>query len=170
MGFNFILPLRIAQGVLALIVLGLSAYYTTFLRNTTYAGGPFLLFCSIWTFLALGYLVAAPLWIQAIHNMWAVLGVEIATTLLWFIGFIVAASEFPGMLCDNFDGTGSYNCPGLGSGKGATALGAFEWALFVATLVLCIVEIVRHKKGRGGDGEMAGDMQYDAGYPGVDWT
>lgn len=34
--------------------------------------------------MALGYLVAAPLWLPSIHNEWVVLGVEAVTWILWY--------------------------------------------------------------------------------------
>jgi hypothetical protein len=45
----------------------------------------------IFTFLALGYLVAAPLWVQSIHNEWAVLVVEAVTWVLWYDSRVINA-------------------------------------------------------------------------------
>ncbi|KAJ9641827.1 hypothetical protein H2199_005040 [Coniosporium tulheliwenetii] len=71
MAFNFTLPLRILQALFALIV--------------------FLLFTSIWTLLALIYLIVAPARFPQYAHKFGILGVEAVTMLFWFAGFIAAA-------------------------------------------------------------------------------
>ncbi|KKZ63202.1 hypothetical protein EMCG_02407 [[Emmonsia] crescens] len=129
---NIILGLRGAQGLLAIIILGLTGY------AINRAGGysdevNFLLFNSIWTLLiAVPYLVLSPLYIPKIAHKYALIAVEAVTLLFWFAGFIaVAAILPPSQLCKH-----SAICKAL---QAATVFGAFEWLLFVATTVLVVV-------------------------------
>jgi hypothetical protein len=92
--------------------------------NAYYYASPsqanFLLFCSIWTILALIYLILAPLRIPSLAHKYAILGVDAVTMLFWFAGFIAFA-----VLIDDW---------GYGSRWGycrvsqaAVAFGVFEW-------------------------------------------
>lgn len=157
-----VLGLRIAQAVLAVIILGLSAYglffpvpqpslpipshppgpsqhpgYGTSIppdTNTStvanwwsghwHVGSPsevnFLLFCAVWSLLALLYLILVP-WRFSdtmAHHKFAILAAESVTTLFWFAGFIALAVFLTGRVC-----FGSV----CSAAKAATVFGAFEW-------------------------------------------
>ncbi|KAI5813009.1 membrane-associating domain-containing protein [Pyronema omphalodes] len=163
MGFNFILPLRVVQGVLALAVLISASVFVSADKNGS-GEGSFMIFNPIFTFLALGYLVAAPLWVQSIHNEWAVLVVEAVTWVLWLAGFAALAAAIPGMYCVN---TGDQLCAALSAGKAATALGAFEWLAFSGSLGLTIHAIIQSRRGGAEEGDMEGQNMEEQQYPQV---
>ncbi|PUU80919.1 marvel domain-containing protein [Tuber borchii] len=95
---NPILLLRVIQGVLALIVLGVAAYVVDSFGGTSDAAN-FLVFDAVWTFIALGYVVVTPMFFPNFHNRWAVLGVEAITMVFWFAGFIALAVNINQMIC-----------------------------------------------------------------------
>ncbi|KEQ98988.1 hypothetical protein AUEXF2481DRAFT_85851 [Aureobasidium subglaciale EXF-2481] len=133
---NFVLPIRIAQLILALLVLGTSAYVAS-----SYNHSPseinFLVFTSIWTLLALIYLSLTSWKLERFAHPWIICGVESLTMLFWFAGFI-AAAVFLGDLT---------TCAGkaCGSAKAATVFAAFEWVLFAVTTALAVMAVL----GRG---------------------
>lgn len=94
MAFNtiVILPLRIAQAVFAFLILILLSYSA---HNWSYYGTPsqmaFLIFCAVWTLLALVYLVLAPMKMQQYAHKYTILAVEAVTMIFWFAGFIAMA-------------------------------------------------------------------------------
>ncbi|KAK4990269.1 hypothetical protein LTR66_001706 [Elasticomyces elasticus] len=134
MAFNFTLPLRIAQALFAIIVFALTAFGTLaagtaqralahwwheFYHATAPSQVGFLLFTSIWTILALLFLILAPWKFPAAAHKFAILGVEAITTLFWFAGFIAQAVFL----------SHSTACYGhvCSSAKAAAVFGAFEW-------------------------------------------
>jgi len=129
-----ILIIRAVQAFLAILVLGLIAAVVNFfneVRGNSDACN-FLLFCSIWSLLALAYLVGGvimtsrPQWFHA----YAVLAVEAVTMIFWFAGFI-AVADFVRLL---------FNCIGsiCGAAKAAAAFGAFSWVAWCASLFLAV--------------------------------
>lgn len=139
MAINFTLPLRIAQIILAIIILGLTAYgtspfpppETTPTNTSTVAhwwGGywhqasaseiNFLVFASVWSLLALIFLLAAPTAFPAAAHKFAILGADALTMLFWFAGFIAAAVFLTDRVC------AGRVCDTL---KAATVFAAFEW-------------------------------------------
>lgn len=143
---NFILPLRIVQLVLAIIVLGTAAYVVNTSPSSAEAG--YMVFLPIWTFLVLGYLVAVPLFMPALHNEWAVLALEAVTMILWLAGWAALAAVVGNLICLDSYGE-SANCPALNAAKAAVAFGAFEWLAFCATLGLVIFGIIKSRKSSG---------------------
>jgi hypothetical protein len=94
MAFIFALPLRVTQASLALVILALSAYVS---NNWTWGGWSpssvnFLVFCAVWTLLALVYLVVAPARFPNAAHKLAILAVEVVTTIFWFAGWVAVAS------------------------------------------------------------------------------
>jgi hypothetical protein len=136
----FTLPLRIAQAIFAIIELGLTAYgnpplqpnslCTNFLTvihqwdKSYYYSSPsqanFLLFCSIWTLLALIFLILAPLRFPSLAHKYALLAVDAVTMLFWFAGFIA----FTVLIDDWGCGKRWTYCR---VGQAAVVFGAFEW-------------------------------------------
>ncbi|KAF2723198.1 hypothetical protein K431DRAFT_220482 [Polychaeton citri CBS 116435] len=118
--------LRIIQAIFAVIVLGTTAYVANWWTSQRgwHASTPseiaFLIFVSVWTLLALVYLVVVP-WqfsqTQAAH-IFAITVVEGVTMLFWFAGFIALAV----WLSDR-------DCYGnvCSSARAGTIFGAFEW-------------------------------------------
>ncbi|PGH33804.1 hypothetical protein GX50_03373 [[Emmonsia] crescens] len=129
---NIILGLRGAQGLLAIIILGLTGYVVNLNRGHSDEVN-FLLFNSIWTLIiAVPYLVLSPLYIPKIAHKYALIAVEAVTLLFWFAGFIAVAAILPPSGLCKFS-------PGCKAMQAATVFGAFEWLLFVATTVLVVV-------------------------------
>ncbi|KAK5000472.1 hypothetical protein LTR66_000671 [Elasticomyces elasticus] len=139
MAFNFTLPLRIAQALFAIIVFALTAFVAHWWHEFYRAAAPsqvgFLLFTSIWTILALLFLILAPWKFPAAAHKFAILGVEAITTLFWFAGFIAQAVFL----------SHSTACYGhvCNSAKAAAVFGAFEWLLFVGTLIMAALHVFR---------------------------
>ena len=80
----------------------------------------FLLFDSVWTILALIYLILVP-WRFSdtiAHHKFAILAVEALTALFWFAGFIALAVFLSDRVC-----FGSV----CSAAKAAAVFGAFEW-------------------------------------------
>ncbi|KAF2840285.1 hypothetical protein M501DRAFT_1002605 [Patellaria atrata CBS 101060] len=139
MAFNFTLPLRIVQILFSVIVLGLLAYVANWWNQFWWTSSPseinFLIFCSIWTLLALVYLIIAPWKFPVAAHKFAILGVEVVTMIFWFAGFIALAA---------FLGNGR-ECRGsvCNSARAGVAFAAFEWLLFTATTVMAVLHVYR---------------------------
>ncbi|KAG9627115.1 hypothetical protein KCU98_g7785, partial [Aureobasidium melanogenum] len=134
---NFILPIRIAQVIIALIVLGTSAYVTSNFHNGSPSSINFLVFSSVWTLLALIYLSLTSWKLERFAHPWIICGVESLTMLFWFAGFIAAAVFLSDLI----------TCAGkaCSSAKAATVFAAFEWVLFAVTTALAVMAVL----GRG---------------------
>ncbi|KAG9543660.1 hypothetical protein KCU77_g18951, partial [Aureobasidium melanogenum] len=134
---NFILPIRIAQVIIALIVLGTSAYVTSSFHNGSPSSINFLVFSSVWTLLALIYLSLTSWKLERFAHPWIICGVESLTMLFWFAGFIAAAVYLSDLI----------TCAGkaCSSAKAATVFAAFEWVLFAVTTALAVMAVL----GRG---------------------
>ena len=136
-----VLSLRIAQGLFAIIVLALSCYGKTayitrrmdltnirtvshwwneFWHHNSPSQVNFFIFTSIWTILALIYLILVPWRFSATraHHKFAILAAEAVTMIFWFAGFIAMAVFLGDRVC-----YGSV----CSAAKAATVFGAFEW-------------------------------------------
>lgn len=80
----------------------------------------FLIFCSVWSFLALIYLIVVPWRFSEtkLHHAFVILGVEMVTMIFWFAGFIAVAVFIHDRGC--FGTVCS-------AAKAAAVFGAFEW-------------------------------------------
>lgn len=119
-----VLALRIVQFILAIIVLGLDAYVAHWWSGHYHAGSPsqvnFLIFCAIWTLLALALLIVIP-WRfggRISYEKFVILGVEAVTTLFWFAGFVAAAVFLTNRPC-----RGTV----CNSARAGVVFGAFSW-------------------------------------------
>jgi hypothetical protein len=96
MAYAFALPIRIAQGFLALLVLALTAYVVSNWANGWWSpdSANFLLFCAVWTLLAVAYLVVTSLRFQnhPVGHKFGILAVEVVTAIFWFAGWVAFAS------------------------------------------------------------------------------
>ena len=90
-----------------------------FLYDATPSSISFLIFCAVWTFLALAYLILAPMVLPAAHHHFAVLAVEAVTMIFWFAGFIALAAGLDNNCVSIFRG-----CKTAAAGD---AFAAFEW-------------------------------------------
>jgi hypothetical protein len=139
---NFVLPIRIAQIILAILVLATSAYgerasalsailvlshrlannrllsVASVYRNGSPSEINFLVFTSLWTILALIYLTLTSWKLERFAHPWIICGVESLTMLFWFAGFIAAAVFLSDLI----------TCAGhaCSAAKAATVFAAFE--------------------------------------------
>lgn len=151
------LPLRITQAVFAIIVLGVLAYAS----NDWWWSSPsqinFLIFTSVWTLLAVAYLVVAPLHFPTAAHKFGILVAEAVTMLFWFAGFIALAC----MLSD--DGcsarTGKWWGPCRASIAG-DVFAAFEWLLFSATTIMAALHCWRTRNSSSGKHDPAMEVQH----------
>ncbi|CAA9961942.1 hypothetical protein CFE70_005342 [Pyrenophora teres f. teres 0-1] len=130
-----VMGLRGAQVVFSIIVLGLSAYLVDAYVAWTPASVAFMLFTSIWTLLAVAYLVLAPMRFPAAAHKFAIAGVEFITMVFWFAAFVAVATRWGGYWWVGRQST-FHNC-----GVAAIVFGAFTWLTFVATTVLAALHI-----------------------------
>jgi len=162
MGFNsafIVLPLRIAQAILAIIVLGLTGYVANWWSNYWHALSPsqinFLLFCAVWSVLVLLYLIIVPWRFSntVAHHKFAILAAEAVTMLFWFAGFIALAVFLSDRVCFG------HVCS---AAKAAAVFGAFEWLLFAATTAMAILHVFR-TRGRTDDGKANKNLNIQEG-------
>lgn len=85
-------------------------------------------------------IIAVPVFAPQAYNYWAHLGLEIVTNIFWLSTFALLAEEAAGW--DIVDAFGDLDAflpahwkSAIDATKAAAALGAFEWALFIVTLV-----------------------------------
>ncbi|KAK6341933.1 hypothetical protein TWF730_001417 [Orbilia blumenaviensis] len=146
MGFSPILGIRIAAGVLSIIILGVDAYAISAFNNTRSGSSPssmnFVIFCVIWTWLSLAYILITPRFLPRLHDKWILLAVEALATLFWFSGFVAVAA---------YVGDHSITCPEsvCGSIKATIAFSCFEWLAWVASLVLVCLSIFKGRSMMG---------------------
>lgn len=145
MAFAYTLPIRIVQAVLSIIVLGLMAYgMSTFLSHVfsfiitnifvaaadwSYWWSPdsvnFLVFTSVWSLLALIYLIVTPTHFPRLAHKWIIVAVEALTMLFWFAGFIALA-----VMLNNLD-AGHSHWGVLRASIAGDVFAAFLWYVFL---------------------------------------
>ncbi|KAJ5908018.1 hypothetical protein N7495_000700 [Penicillium taxi] len=124
MTIPWIWPVRAAQVLFSLIVIGLTAYVVDVSAWWSYTSiVNFLLFVGCWSaFLAIPYLVAL-VYYPNLSNRYLVPAMEIVTTIFWFAGFVALGATLPpaavcyGNVCRSL--------------QAATVFSAFEWVVFV---------------------------------------
>lgn len=84
-------------------------------------------------------ILAAPLFFPEAYNYWAHLGLEITTNIFWLTTFALLAEEAAGWSIVGDFGLDTFlpknwNAA-IGATKAGAALGAINWALFIATLI-----------------------------------
>ncbi|PGH23136.1 hypothetical protein AJ80_02766 [Polytolypa hystricis UAMH7299] len=141
MALNLTLILRGVQALLAFIVFAMSCYVVSEFRGAL-SGSPdqpnFMLFNGLWTaFIALPFLVLAPIYFASFAHIYALLAVEAVTMIFWFAGFIALGAALPapkwchGSVCNSM--------------QAITVFGAFEWLLLVGTLTLAVLPVIRNR-------------------------
>lgn len=151
MNINLIPILRIVQGLLALIVLGVDAYVVDFYRSNGFRApsqAGFVVFVCVWSFLALLYLGLAPTYAPNLHNKWAVLGVEGLSVVFWFAGFVAIAA----WLGDQQVCYGTV----CGCARATAVFGAFSWIAWTISFILVIKAILAWTSSRKDDVEAGG--------------
>lgn len=154
----FIFPLRLAQAILTIIILGIMAYVVNQFDGYWWSSSPsqanFLLFCSIWTLLVVAYLVVAPLRFPAASHKFAILAVEFVTMIFWFAGFIAYAVFITG--CDR---VGTSVCRASEAG---VTFGAFEWVLFLVTTFMAALHVLNTRNTNNTKHDPAIEIQQPA--------
>ncbi|EAW14679.1 MARVEL domain-containing protein [Aspergillus clavatus NRRL 1] len=132
--FPWIYPVRVAQAIFAIIVLGLTGYAVSWIRWSDTIN--FMLFNSAWTaFIAVPYLALAPVFFPRLAHRFVIPAVEAVTMIFWFSGFVALGVWLPPSEACHWG-----RCRAL---QAATVFGAFEWALFLATTVVAVLGALR---------------------------
>ncbi|KAE8446436.1 hypothetical protein EG329_012041 [Mollisiaceae sp. DMI_Dod_QoI] len=139
MAFGLLLPLRIAQGILAAIIIGLSAYVAHWYDADTLTASPsqinFLIFVPLFSFISLIYLELAPRFMAKASHPYGHLGLSVLNTLFYFAGFI-ALAVFLGKLLF---------CRGsvCAAARADAVFAAFSCLLWTASTALFAVDMFR---------------------------
>ncbi|RKF83353.1 hypothetical protein GcC1_003018 [Golovinomyces cichoracearum] len=145
MAFGLLLPLRIAQGVIAIIVVSLSSYVAHWYDAETLTSPPsqinFLIFAPIFSFISIAYLELAPRFASKASHPFGHLTFEVMNVLFYFAGFI-ALSVFISKLLF---------CRGsvCSAARADAVFAAFSWLLWAGSTTLLALEIF--KGGMRGD-------------------
>ncbi|KAI2620505.1 hypothetical protein GGR54DRAFT_102670 [Hypoxylon sp. NC1633] len=143
---------RIIQLILAIIILGLSAYGIVYL---IFAGDALTLFTAIATIITSIYCLVAHFGPPKAYNYWAILGLDIFLVLFWLISFAILASQVASAFAVYHDYANFYgdyyddyetaiNIYG-GCLAGAAGLGGVEFLLYVISLSIHGVMLHRHR-------------------------
>ncbi|KAI9674522.1 MAG: hypothetical protein M1817_001860 [Caeruleum heppii] len=157
---RWVLGLRIAQAILALLILALVSYSYSEL-GSAYIGSSYILniITCILTFIVLAYITFSALFLPKLYNMWAALALEIFMVIMWLVAFAVLASQSADMVfLSSYDFYYYYkkrdlaarSLPGYrpwDTGAAGAGLGGLEFILFIVTLVLFSINLNRHRKG-----------------------
>ncbi|RFU29533.1 hypothetical protein B7463_g6807, partial [Scytalidium lignicola] len=159
---KWILPVRIVQGVFDIIILGLMAYVVNAWSWDAWSPSEanFMLFCSIWTILALAYLIFSPIHFPTTAHKFGILAAEFVTMIFWFAGFIALAV----LLTDVGCGDSWSICR---AAEAACVFGAFEWVLFAATTIMAVLHCWRTGGTRGTAKHDPNMEIHHNNYPGV---
>jgi len=156
----WLLIVRGVQVLLSIIILGLSAYAGS--GYYFYAGFGIGIFSFIWTILFIAYIEISTFWFPVAYNKYAQLVLECLSVIFWLSTFaalaVVAAAwgiaddittcSVYDTYCYKFRArniVANYGSLG-GATKGAAALGAIEWALFIGTLISFGIYLHRHRR------------------------
>lgn len=107
----------------------------------------FLIFCAVWSILALIYLIIVP-WRfsgSVAHHKFAILTAEALTMVFWFAGFIALAVFMTGRVC-----YGSV----CSTAKAAIVFAAFSWYFY--PIILCVRRLLTARQARLGCYDRAG--------------
>jgi len=150
MAFGLLLPLRIAQFVFAIVIVGLSAYVAHWYDADTLTASPsqinFLIFVPLFSFLSIAYLEVTPRFAAKASHPYLHLAFEVLNVLFYFAGF-VALAVFLGKLLF---------CRGsvCAAARADAVFAAFSWILWTGTTTILALEIFK-----GGISGMKTDKQ-----------
>ncbi|KAK9779664.1 hypothetical protein SCAR479_03271 [Seiridium cardinale] len=145
--------IRILQLVLAVVVLGLSAFGVAVL---VFSGDCLILFTAIATIISCIYYIVAEFGAPKLFNYWAVLSLDIFLVIFWLISFALLAAEVAPYMngyttCDYY--YGCYTTSLSGSDKiyaaclaAAAGLGGLEFVVFIVSLAIHSAMLHRHRK------------------------
>ncbi|CCU81370.1 unnamed protein product [Blumeria hordei] len=139
MAFGLLLPLRIAQGVMALLVVSLSSYVAHWYDADTLSVSPsqvnFLVFVPIFSFISIAYLELAPRFAPKASHPFGHLAFEALNVLFYFAGFI-ALSVFISKLLF---------CRGsvCSAARADAVFASFSWLLWTGSTTLLALEVFK---------------------------
>lgn len=139
MSVRLLLPLRIFQAVLAVVVLGLSGYVAHWYDAETLTASPsqinFLIFVPLFTFIVILYLELSPRYAARASHPYAHFALETIVTIFYFAGFI-ALSVFLGKLLF---------CRGsvCAAARADAVFAAFSFVVWLVTTVILGLEIFK---------------------------
>ncbi|KAH6868810.1 hypothetical protein BKA58DRAFT_317599 [Alternaria rosae] len=147
MAINWILPVRAAQAVLSIVVLGLMAYvsswWSTHWRQSSPMEINYLIFAPSWTILSL-----IPLLLTSLPKFshlsekgsvkWALLGLEGLTMLFWFSGFVALAVFLSGRICFGMV---------CDVARASTVISSVSWLAWAVTFVFGVIGVVKGRSG-----------------------
>ncbi|TVY26126.1 hypothetical protein LHYA1_G003982 [Lachnellula hyalina] len=162
------LALRIAQLVVGIVILGLSAYIVTFIA---FDSACLTLFTAIATIIIAVYSLVSSTVLKTAYNYWAIVALDIFAIIFWIISFSYLASTTAA--ASNWYGS-SYTCDDYyyyycykkrdaplvprattnvvtyrHSMAAAAGLGGLEFILFAITLIFTTIHVLRHRKAGG---------------------
>jgi len=150
MAFGLLLPLRIAQFVFSIVVIGLSAYVAHWYDADTLTASPsqinFLIFVPLFSFVSIAYLEVTPRFVPKASHPYLHLCFEVLNLLYYFAGFIALAVFLSKLLF----------CRGsvCAAARAAAVFAAFSWMLWTSTTTILALEIFK-----GGVSGMRTDKQ-----------
>jgi len=136
---GFLLPLRILQIVLSLVVLGTAGYVANWYNSDTLTASPsqinFLIFVPVWSFITIAYLEITPVYAKRASHPYAHFALEIITTIFYFAGFIALAVFLSKLLY----------CRGsvCASARAAAVFASISCATWILTTILLGAEIFK---------------------------
>ncbi|PVH85484.1 hypothetical protein DL98DRAFT_568257 [Cadophora sp. DSE1049] len=162
----FTIYLRYAQLLVAIAVIGLSAYVVTYFA---YSGASLSLFTAIATLIITVYYIVTTTLIPLFFNYWAVIGLDIFALVFWLISFALLASEAAAWtIITHFGDNCAYSTTtycyrkralvqkrstdyrtyqnAMAAGAG---LGGLEFVLFVVTLGFTALAVSKHRRTDG---------------------
>ncbi|KAG0645993.1 hypothetical protein D0Z07_7895 [Hyphodiscus hymeniophilus] len=155
MAFHYtalLLPIRVLQALFAIIVLGVLAYAS---NDWAWDWSPseinFLIFVSVWTLLAVAYLVIAPSRFPTAAHKYGILAAEAVTMIFWFAGFVALAVFLNNAQCGARSGRSWGPCRAAIAGD---VFAAFTWLLFVATTIMAALAALDGGRSKDGNGVM----------------
>lgn len=144
MAFGLLLPLRISQAVMAILVVSLSIYVAHWYDVDTLTSPPsqviFLLFAPIFSFISIAYLELAPRFAPRASHPFGHLAFEAMNVLFYFAGFIALSTFINKLLF----------CRGsvCAAARADAVFAAFSWVLWTGSTTLLALQIF--KVGIGG--------------------
>jgi len=150
------LLIRAVQVLFAIIVLGTEAYASSaWSWWWSPASINFLIFTSVWTLLAVAYLVITPTRYPTAAHKFGILAAEALTMLFWFAGWVAVAAMLGDAGCSDHWGP----CRSATAGD---VFAAFEWLLFSATTIMATIHVWRTRGQRSGKHDPAMEVHQTA--------
>ncbi|QSZ34530.1 hypothetical protein DSL72_006124 [Monilinia vaccinii-corymbosi] len=139
MSIGLLLPIRMAQAIFAIVILGLSGYINHWFNKDTLTASPseinFLVFVPVFTLLSILYLELAPRFMSRASHPYAHLAFELLNVLFYFAGFISLSVFISKLLF----------CRGsvCGAARADAVFGAFNWLLWMGSSTIVALEMFK---------------------------